>query len=40
MLGAILLTVHNLHFLLDRPRVRVGDRGEPYGEFLSRWLSS
>jgi len=41
MLGAILLTVHNLHYLLDLMRqARAAlERGE-YGEFLRAWRSS
>jgi queuine tRNA-ribosyltransferase len=41
MLGSILLSVHNLHFLLDltaKAREAV-ERGE-YGAFLAAWLSS
>jgi queuine tRNA-ribosyltransferase len=41
MLGAILLTVHNLHFLLDlTARAREAIEVEAYGEFLSQWLAS
>lgn len=41
MLGAILLTVHNLHFLLDlTARAREAIEAGTYGEFLSRWLAS
>jgi queuine tRNA-ribosyltransferase len=41
MLGAILLSIHNLHFLLDltaKARDAV-DRGG-YGEFLAEWMAS
>ena len=41
MLGAILLSIHNLHFLLDltaRARDAI-ERGE-YGAFLGEWLAS
>lgn len=41
MLGAILLTVHNLHFLLDltaNARSAIAERR--YAEFLSAWLGS
>ena len=41
MLGSILLSIHNLHFLLDltaRARDAV-ERGE-YGAFLAEWLES
>jgi queuine tRNA-ribosyltransferase len=41
MLGAILLTVHNLHYLLDlmrRARTAL-DVGE-YGAFLNTWRAS
>jgi len=41
MLGAILLSVHNLHFLLDlTARAREAIEAGVYGEFLSAWLSS
>jgi len=41
MLGAILLSVHNLHFLLDlTARAREAIEAGAYGEFLSAWLSS
>jgi len=41
MLGSILLSVHNLHFLLDLTRQARGAvlAGE-YGEFLGRWRAS
>ena len=41
MLGSILLSIHNLHFLLDltaRAREAV-EQGE-YGAFLHAWLDS
>jgi queuine tRNA-ribosyltransferase len=41
MLGAILLTVHNLHYLLDLMRRARGAIEEgTYGEFLQAWRSS
>lgn len=40
MLGAILLTLHNLHFLLDLvARARAAIAGDRYAAFLSEWLS-
>jgi queuine tRNA-ribosyltransferase len=41
MLGAILLSVHNLHFLLDLTRrARLAIREGTYAEFLEGWLAS
>ena len=41
MLGAILLTIHNLHFLLDlTERARDAIQAGEYGAFLSAWLAS
>jgi queuine tRNA-ribosyltransferase len=41
MLGSILLTIHNLHFLLDlTARARDAIARDAYGEFLSAWLAS
>ncbi len=41
MLGAILLSVHNLHFLLDlTARAREAIEVNTYGEFLSAWRAS
>ncbi len=41
MLGGILLTVHNLHFLLDlMRRARGAVLADAYGEFLDEWLAS
>jgi len=41
MLGAILLTVHNLHFLLDlMRRARIALEQGAYGGFLEAWRSS
>jgi queuine tRNA-ribosyltransferase len=41
MLGAILLSIHNLHFLLDlTARARVAIEAGEYGRFLSAWLDS
>jgi queuine tRNA-ribosyltransferase len=41
MLGAILLTIHNLHFLLDLTRrAREAIEAGTYGRFLSAWLAS
>ena len=40
MLGAILLSVHNLHFLLDLAgRARVAIEAGTYRAFLDAWLS-
>ncbi|MFA5843347.1 MAG: tRNA guanosine(34) transglycosylase Tgt [Coriobacteriia bacterium] len=40
MLGAILLSVHNLHFLIDlTARARVAVEAGAYGGFLSDWLA-
>lgn len=41
MLGSILLSVHNLHFLLDlTSRARVAIEEQRYGAFLAEWLAS
>jgi len=41
MLGAILLSIHNLHFLLDlTARAREAIEARAYGEFLAAWLAS
>jgi queuine tRNA-ribosyltransferase len=41
MLGSILLTVHNLHFLLDLTRrARREVQSGSYGAFLEKWRSS
>ena len=41
MLGAILLSIHNLHFLLDlTARAREAIEGGEYGAFLDAWLGS
>ncbi|NTU70796.1 MAG: tRNA guanosine(34) transglycosylase Tgt [Coriobacteriia bacterium] len=41
MLGSILLSIHNLHFLLDlTARARVAIEEDRYGAFLSEWLAS
>jgi len=41
MLGSILLSVHNLHFLLDlTTKARAAIEEDRYGAFLSDWLSS
>jgi queuine tRNA-ribosyltransferase len=41
MLGSILLSVHNLHFLLDlTARARDATDQGRYGEFLAAWLAS
>ncbi|MBI5232572.1 MAG: tRNA guanosine(34) transglycosylase Tgt [Coriobacteriales bacterium] len=41
MLGAMLLTVHNLHFLLDlTARARDAIEADSFGEFLNAWLAS
>ena len=41
MLGAILLSIHNLHFLLDlTARAREAIEAGEYAEFLSAWLTS
>lgn len=41
MLGSILLTIHNLHFLLElTARARTAIEQGRYGEFLSAWLAS
>jgi queuine tRNA-ribosyltransferase len=41
MLGSILLSVHNLHFLLDlTARAREAIERRAYGAFLSEWRSS
>jgi queuine tRNA-ribosyltransferase len=41
MLGSILLSIHNLHFLLDlTARARDAIEAGSYGEFLSAWLAS
>ncbi len=41
MLGAILLSVHNLHYLLDLTRrAREAIEADAYGEFLSAWRAS
>jgi queuine tRNA-ribosyltransferase len=41
MLGSILLSVHNLHFLLDlTARARAAVESGEYGAFLSAWLDS
>lgn len=41
MLGSILLTIHNLHFLLDlMRRVREAISEDRYGSFLDSWLDS
>ena len=41
MLGAILLSMHNLHFLIDlMARAREAVLADAYDEFLAQWLSS
>jgi len=41
MLGSILLTIHNLHFLLDlTARARVAIEEQRYGAFLAEWMAS
>jgi len=41
MLASILLSVHNLHFLLDlTARARVAIEEQRYGAFLAEWLAS
>ena len=41
MLGSILLSVHNLHFLLDlTARARDAVERGAYGAFLGEWLAS
>jgi queuine tRNA-ribosyltransferase len=41
MLGGILLSIHNLHYLLDLVRrARVAILAGNYQEFLSEWLAS
>lgn len=41
MLGAVLLSLHNLHFLLDLAfRARAAVESGTYGDFLDGWLSS
>ena len=41
MLGSILLSMHNLHFLLDlTAKARVAIEENRYGAFLAAWLSS
>ena len=41
MLGAILLSIHNLHYLLDlTARARCAIEGGRYGAFLAEWLAS
>jgi queuine tRNA-ribosyltransferase len=41
MLGSILLSVHNLHFLLDlTARAREAIEADSYGEFLAQWMAS
>ena len=41
MLGAILLSIHNIHFLLDlMRRARAAVLAGTYGEFLADWMSS
>jgi queuine tRNA-ribosyltransferase len=41
MLGSILLSIHNLHFLLDlTAKAREAIEGDHYGEFVSAWLRS
>ena len=41
MLGSILLSIHNLHFLLDlTARARVAIEEDRYGAFLADWLAS
>ena len=41
MLGSILLSVHNLHFLLDlTARARVAIESDVFDEFLASWLDS
>lgn len=41
MLGAMLLSVHNLHYLLDlTAKAREAIAGERYGEFLDSWRQS
>ncbi len=41
MLGSILLSVHNLHYLLDLARqARVAVEADDYGAFLQAWRSS
>jgi len=41
MLASILLSVHNLHFLLDlTARARVAVEEQRYGAFLAEWLAS
>jgi queuine tRNA-ribosyltransferase len=41
MLGGILLTVHNLHYLIDlMTRARSAILAGEYGEFLSDWRLS
>ena len=40
MLGGILLSIHNLHYLLDlAPRAR-GGAGRFYEEFYGEWMAS
>ncbi len=41
MLASILLSIHNLHFLLDlTSRARAAIEQDRYGEFLADWLAS
>ena len=41
MLGAILLTAHNLHFLIDlMRRAREAVQADAYDEFLAEWMAS
>ena len=41
MLGSILLSIHNLHFLLDlTARARVAVEEDRYGAFLADWMAS
>ena len=41
MLGAILLSVHNLHFLLDlMRRAREAVLADAYEEFYEAWMNS
>ena len=41
MLGAILLSVHNLHFLLDlMRRAREAVLADAYEEFFEQWMES
>ncbi len=41
MLASILLSIHNLHFLLDlTARARTAIEQDRYGAFLAEWLAS